>query len=48
MNNFLLRYLSVNGSYVTSNWKLKSRGGSRVGTVELQHPLLPLDIIDNI
>jgi hypothetical protein len=25
-----------------------SRGGSRIGTVELQHPLLPLDIIDNI
>jgi hypothetical protein len=24
------------------------RGGSRVGTVELQHPLLPLGIIDNI
>jgi hypothetical protein len=24
------------------------RGGSRIGTVELQHPLLPLDIIDNI
>jgi hypothetical protein len=22
--------------------------GSRIGTVELQHPLLPLDIIDNI
>jgi hypothetical protein len=28
--------------------KLKSMGGSRIGTVELQHPLLPLDIIDNI
>jgi hypothetical protein len=27
---------------------VKTRGGSRIGTVELQHPLLPLDIIDNI
>jgi hypothetical protein len=27
---------------------VETRGGSRVGTVELQHPLLPLDIIDNI
>jgi hypothetical protein len=27
---------------------LRSRGGSRIGTVELQHPLLPLDIINNI
>jgi hypothetical protein len=26
----------------------KTRGGSRIGTVELQHPQLPLDIIDNI
>jgi hypothetical protein len=25
-----------------------NRGGSRIGTVELQHPLLPLDIIDNV
>jgi hypothetical protein len=24
------------------------RGGSRIGTVELQHPQFPLDIIDNI
>jgi hypothetical protein len=24
------------------------RGSSHIGTVELQHPLLPLDIIDNI
>jgi hypothetical protein len=24
------------------------RGGSLIGTVELQHPLLPLDVIDNI
>jgi hypothetical protein len=24
------------------------RGGSRIGTVELQHPLFPHDIIDNI
>jgi hypothetical protein len=27
---------------------IRSRGGSRIDTVELQHPLLPLDIIDNI
>jgi hypothetical protein len=27
---------------------VKTRGGSRIGTVELQHPLFPLDIIDNI
>jgi hypothetical protein len=27
---------------------LCGRGGSRIGTMELQHPLLPLDIIDNI
>jgi hypothetical protein len=26
----------------------RGRGGSRIGTVEPQHPLLPLDIIDNI
>jgi hypothetical protein len=26
----------------------ESSGGSRIGTVELQHPLFPLDIIDNI
>jgi hypothetical protein len=25
-----------------------TRGGSLIGTVELRHPLLPLDIIDNI
>jgi hypothetical protein len=29
-------------------WNVRSRGGSRIGTVELQHPLLPLDIVDNI
>jgi hypothetical protein len=29
-------------------WKEAIRGGSRIGTVELHHPLFPLDIIDNI
>jgi hypothetical protein len=26
---------------------ISGRGGSHIGTVELQHPILPLDIIDN-
>jgi hypothetical protein len=32
----------------TTTFIFPSRGGSRIGTVELQHPLLPLDIIDNM
>jgi hypothetical protein len=31
-----------------SNTAIDISGGSHIGTVELQHPLLPLDIIDNI
>jgi hypothetical protein len=31
----------------TKGRSILTRGGSRIGTVELQHPLLPLDIIDD-
>jgi hypothetical protein len=30
------------------NMTNRTRGGARIGTVELHHPLLPLDIIDSI
>jgi hypothetical protein len=40
--------LSINEKEQLIDISTHSRGGSRIVTVELQHPLLPLDIIDNI
>jgi hypothetical protein len=38
----------LNGYFFFKHHILPPTVGSRIGTVELQHPLLPLDIIDNI
>jgi hypothetical protein len=45
----ILLYHYLQMCWCTSTKKyVGSRGGSRIGTVELQHLLLTLDIIDNI
>jgi hypothetical protein len=41
-------FIGKNTFDATVQVNYQSRGGSRIGTVELQHPLFPLDIIDNI
>jgi hypothetical protein len=44
----LLLRMSVKQHVTRRHISEGSRGGLRVGTVELQHPLLKLDIIDNM